>query len=170
MKYQITLDGRVWEVAAEGDRVTVDGTSHLAELRAVPGTPNRLLVIDGRSWSLPVLAAGRGRWDVLDHGERRELLVLDERQAHIRSLAGSGTQRSGLQVLKAPMPGLVVRVLVEPGQKVVEGTGLIVLEAMKMENELKATGPAAVAEVSIRPGQTVERGQELIRFAAEGSA
>jgi biotin carboxyl carrier protein len=63
------------------------------------------------------------------------------------------------------MPGLVVRVQVEPGETVTTGQALVVLEAMKMENELKAAGPGVVAEVTIQAGQVIERGQVLIRFA-----
>ncbi len=63
------------------------------------------------------------------------------------------------------MPGLVVRVLVAEGQAVAAGQGLLVLEAMKMENELRASGPATVARVGVQPGQAVEKGQVLVEFA-----
>jgi pyruvate carboxylase subunit B len=62
------------------------------------------------------------------------------------------------------MPGLVVRVLVEAGQQVTQGAGLVVLEAMKMENELRAAAPGCVAAVRVRPGDTVEKGQSLIEL------
>jgi pyruvate carboxylase len=60
------------------------------------------------------------------------------------------------------MPGLVVKVLVAPGEKVVQGQSLIVLEAMKMQNELKATGAAVVEAVSVEVGRAVEKGEVLI--------
>jgi biotin carboxyl carrier protein len=66
------------------------------------------------------------------------------------------------------MPGLVVRVQVEAGQEVVAGAPLVVLEAMKMENQLKAPGPGRVSEVRVAAGQVVEKGQVLIRLEAEG--
>jgi pyruvate carboxylase subunit B len=62
------------------------------------------------------------------------------------------------------MPGLVVRVEAKPGDKVTAGTGLVVLEAMKMENELKAAAPGVVKAVRVAPGEAVERGQVLVEF------
>jgi pyruvate carboxylase subunit B len=69
-------------------------------------------------------------------------------------------------MLKAPMPGLVLRVQVTPGQAVAAGAGLVVLEAMKMENELKAPASAVVRAVRVQPGEAVEKGQVLIEFEA----
>ncbi len=165
MKYYVTLQGRTWVIGLEGNRVTVDGEEHHAELRSVDGSPLGLLLLDGRTWSFPMESKGRGVWSVQAQGEEREVEVLDERAAHIRSLVGEGAAPTGPLALKAPMPGLVVRVLAETGQRVAAGDSLVVLEAMKMENELKAAGQGTVTEVAIRPGQTVERGQILIRFA-----
>jgi pyruvate carboxylase subunit B len=62
------------------------------------------------------------------------------------------------------MPGLVVKVLAEPGQEVAAGAGLVVLEAMKMENELKAPAAVKVLAVLAQPGQAVEKGQVLVEF------
>jgi pyruvate carboxylase subunit B len=90
--------------------------------------------------------------------------VLDERTRYIRSLTSSGDRQRAAPVLKAPMPGLVLRVQVTPGQRVLAGAGLVVLEAMKMENELKATAPAVVKTVRVQPGSAVEKGQVLLEF------
>ena len=89
---------------------------------------------------------------------------MDERTRYIRGLAGSGDKARGLAVLKAPMPGLVVRVQVEAGATVSSGAGLVVLEAMKMENELRATTAGTVRVVRVRPGEAVEKGQVLVEF------
>lgn len=162
MKYHVTVAGRTHEVVLDGGAVLVDGARMTAELRAVPGTPVRHLLIDGRSVSVAVEPEGAGRWVLVRAGERVEVEVVDERTRHTRSLVGPGRTQAGGGVVKAPMPGLVVRVLVEPGQTVAAGSGLVVLEAMKMENELKATGPGVVAAVTVRPGQAVEKGQALV--------
>jgi len=68
--------------------------------------------------------------------------------------------------LKAPMPGLVVRIQVEPGQTVAPGGALLVLEAMKMENELRAAAGGLVRAVLVGPGQAVEKGQALVELEA----
>ena len=164
MKYIVLLDGQTIEVDVDGDRVIVDGRAHRATLSVIPGTPLRQLLIDGRPMTLSVEAVGRGRWALTPKGERWEMEVLDERTQHIRSLAGGGDQRRAAGVLKAPMPGLVVRVQVQPGDKVAAGAPLVVLEAMKMENELKAGAPGIVKSVRVAPGEAVEKGQVLVEF------
>jgi pyruvate carboxylase subunit B len=163
----VLVDGRSVEVDVDGERVTIAGQTHTATLGAIPGTPLRHLLLDGRPLTLSVEPLGRGRWALTPAGERWEVEVLDERTRHIRSLTGSTDQRRSADVLRAPMPGLVVRVHAKAGDKVGAGTGLVVLEAMKMENELKAAAPGVVKAVRVSPGEAVERGQVLVEF--EGS-
>jgi biotin carboxyl carrier protein len=164
MKYFVALAGRTVEVEVEGDQVRVDGRTVTASLSSVPGTPLRQLLVGGRSVALAVDAEGRGRWGLTRHGERWEAEVVDERTRHIRTLTGGGEGARGPAVLRAPMPGLVVRVLVEPGQAVAVGAGLVVLEAMKMENELRAVAAGRVRSVAVRAGGTVEKGEILVEL------
>ena len=92
--------------------------------------------------------------------------VQDERQLLMASLGigtGAGTVAPEL---KAPMPGLVLKVLVEPGQQVAKGDPVIVLEAMKMENVIKAPGDARVDTITVGNGTAVEKGQLLLTFEA----
>lgn len=164
MKYLVQVDGQAIEVEVDGERVVLDGKTLHATLGAVRGTPLRQLMVDGRPVTLSVESLGRGRWALTRGGDRLELEVLDERTRHIRSLAGGGADRKALDVLKAPMPGLVLRVLVQPGDAVSAGMGLVVLEAMKMENELTASASAVVRAVRVAPGDAVEKGQVLLEF------
>jgi biotin carboxyl carrier protein len=164
VKYIVTVAGREIEVDIEGDQVRAGGRSLAAALRRVPGTPLRYLLVDGRPSTLVIEGNGRGQWAIGVRGERWELEAVDERTRHIRSLTGAATRDRGAAALKAPMPGLVVRVLAEPGQSVVRGAGVVVLEAMKMENELKASTDAKVKAVRVRPGEPVEKGQVLVEF------
>ena len=166
MKYRVTVGGRTFEVEvlSEAGALTVDGKPHLAELRPVSGTPLRILDLDGSTWTGPVVNTGPGGWLVQDRGERYEVEVVDERTAHIRSLAGAAATTAGPRALRAPMPGLVVRVMVAPGQPVEAGASLVVLEAMKMENDLKAAGGAVIEQVLVAAGQTVEKGTVLVTF------
>lgn len=164
MKYIVTVAGRELEVEVDGERVTVGGRSLVASLRRVPGTPLRQLVVDGRPGTLAIHAAGRGQWTIGVGGERWAVEVVDERTRHIRSLTAGGERQRGPGALRAPMPGLVVRVLAEPGQPVASGAGVVVLEAMKMENELKSAAGAVVKAVRVRAGEAVEKGQVLVEF------
>jgi biotin carboxyl carrier protein len=164
LKYIVAIAGRAVEVEVEGDQVALGGHTHSAALTTVPGTPLRQLVVNGRPLALAVDAAGKGLWNLTLAGERWEAEVIDERTRHIRSLTGAADQARGPATLRAPMPGLVVRVQAQPGQAVPAGAGVVVLEAMKMENELRATAPAVIKAVHARAGETVEKGQILVEF------
>jgi pyruvate carboxylase subunit B len=166
MKYQVTVNGRSYAVELDALRVTVDGVEHRATLAQGSGTPERLLTLDGRPYALPMWSGGRGSWTVLEAGERFEVEALDERTAHIRSLAKEVGGPASPMALRAPMPGLVLQVLATQGQKVAAGTSLIVLEAMKMQNELKAPAAAVVESVTVAPGSAVEKGEVLLTFRA----
>jgi biotin carboxyl carrier protein len=164
VRYIVTVGGRTLEVEVGGDGVTVDGRRHTATLGNVAGTAIAQLLVDGRPVELAIAGQGQGRWDLTHAGERWEVDVIDERTRHIRSLTGAGERGRGAGALRAPMPGLVVRVQAEPGQAVAAGAGVVVLEAMKMENELRAAAGAVVKAVHARAGDTVEKGQILVEF------
>lgn len=164
MKYHVSVAGRTVVVELDGPRVLVDGAAHVAELRRLEDTPLRLLLLDGQPGVFAIDPAGRGAWVLESGGARHEVEVLDERTAHIRSIVGSSGARQGPAVLKAPMPGLVIRVPAVPGASVAAGASLVVLEAMKMENDLKASATGVVATVLVTPGQAVEKGQVLLTF------
>lgn len=170
MKYVVSVGGREIEVDVDGDRVSVGGTSRAAVLRVIAGTPTRQLVLDGRPTVISMRSGGRGQWSIGLGGDRWEAEVLDERTRHIRSLTAGADQRRGPAPLRAPMPGLVLRVLVQPGQEVAAGAGLVVLEAMKMENELKAAAGGVVGTVRVQPGAPVEKGQLLVEFQDRAAA
>ena len=167
MKYFVSVGGRETEVEVDGDRVTVAGRTMTAVLESLPGTPLVVLTLDGRPATLPLERQGRGRWVISIHGERHDVEVVDERTRHIRSLAGSGAAVVSGGIIKAPMPGLVVRVQVEVGQRIAAGAPVAVLEAMKMENQLKAPGAGVVRAIHVRPGDAVEKGKGLIDVGPE---
>lgn len=167
MKYHVTVAGRQCVVEVDGGNVVVDGTAFEARLAGVPGTPLFHLQLGADCWTVAVQPLeGVGRWALGLAGERYDVAVADERAHEIEMLTERHTPRDGGGVVRAPMPGLVVRVEVEPGQRVAVGTGLVVVEAMKMENELRATRPGVVAEVHVHPGQAVEKGAPLVRLEA----
>jgi len=167
MKYYVTIGSREIVVEVDGKTVSVDGRVTQAELTVVPGTPLRQLFFDGRCFVLSVSGGGRGSWAMGRQGEVWGAEALDERSRHIRALTGTGQSRRGAGTIRAPMPGLVVRVLVEPGQAVEEGTGVVVLEAMKMENELRADGPGVVRAVRVEAGMAVEKGEVLVELVED---
>lgn len=162
MKYFVEVGGTEFEVDIDATGVRVDGEVMSAALEPLPGTPLRQLRMGHRTTVFSVESAGRGTWQLGCRGERWEAAVIDERTRHIRSLTGEGRQRAGAGEVKAPMPGLVLRVLVEPGQTVEAGAGLAVLEAMKMENQIKAPAAGVVQAVRVAAGTAVEKGHVLV--------
>jgi biotin carboxyl carrier protein len=162
MRYFVSIADRSFEVDLSTGTPTVDGVPVSAEMSTVPGTALRHLLADGRSHTLLALPGEqRGRWQMMIGAERLSVEVVDERTQAIREMTGA-TEAVVERAVKAPMPGLVLRIDVEPGQMVRAGQGLVVVEAMKMENELKAPADGVVARIDVIPGQTVEKGATLI--------
>jgi pyruvate carboxylase subunit B len=164
MRYFVTIGERTFDVDLTGPAPTIDGVSVRAELATVPGTALRHLLIDDRS--VPLIARHgekEGRWELTIQGERLSALAVDERTRAIRAMTGA-VDEAAEKTVSAPMPGLVVRVQVEPGQRVAAGQGVIIVEAMKMENELKAPADGIVASIAVAAGQTVEKGALLLTF------
>lgn len=165
MKYTVEVAGKTFAVEIDGGRILLDGRPVEAALNGARGTGIRRLA-RGRSVQtlLAGPAEGRGAWVVSLAGCRMPVQVLDPRDLAVRN---AGTRAGGKVggTMKAPMPGMVLRVLVEAGAAVEPGQGLIVIEAMKMENELKARGPGTVTKVHVAPGSRVEKGAPLLDFA-----
>ena len=135
--------------------VHVDGVPHLVDAHKLEGDFYSIIT-GNRSYEVSV-EAGRDGVRVRHGGSELLVTITDPgRAAREASPGGAGPAR-----IEAMMPGKIVRVLVGQGDRVEEGQGLIVVEAMKMENEIAAPKAGAVQSVEISPGQTVERGALL---------
>lgn len=172
MKYFVRIGARTVDVDVRGGRVSVDGEEFDAHLAGIPDTPLVHLLVGGDSWTVATQALeGPGRWALGAVGERVEVEVVDERTQAIRALTGKPAGPAAGGVVKAPMPGLVVRVTVAEGDRVAAGAGLVVVEAMKMENELRAPRAGTVLKVHVKPGVAVEKGAPLVTLeSAEPSS
>ncbi len=166
MNYRVELAGRDLEIVVDGDTVRLHGRALAVRLLGRRGDVARRLVISGRSREIVVLGGERGQWRLSAEGHCCDVTVLDARARALRT-AGPATSAHITGTIRAPMPGLVVRVLVEEGQAVEAGTGLVVVEAMKMENELKAPGAGRVLRVHVKAGDRVERGQGMVEVGEE---
>jgi biotin carboxyl carrier protein len=168
VKYFVTLRDRTYEIDVEGSHVTIDGEALEAHLAAVPGTPLQHLLLAGNSWTVAAQrleGSAPQRWALGAVGERFEVEVQDERTKQIQALTGRRPAPTGGGIIHAPMPGLIVRVEVRVGQRVETGAGLVVVEAMKMENELRAPRPGVVEAVHVAAGQPVAKGAALVTLA-----
>jgi biotin carboxyl carrier protein len=167
VKYFVTIGAQTHEIEVEGSRVTVGGVALEAHLAAVSGTPLYHLLLGGESWTVAAQPLdGVGRWALGLVGERVELEVVDDRTRQIQALTGKRAPAASSGTVRAPMPGLVVRLEVVEGQRVEAGAGLAVVEAMKMENELRAPRPGVVQTVHVVVGQAVEKGAALVTLAS----
>ena len=165
MRYIVQVNGERVEVALGPDGVSVLGQVVHAQLADVEGTPVRQVSIGDEVHRVVARRhAERGRYTLWIDGYRYEVEALDERTRAIRDLSAATAGAAGPAPLVAPMPGLVVRVNVEPGDEVQPGQGLVVMEAMKMENELRATTAGRVRSVLAVPGTAVEKGTLLVEL------
>ena len=164
MRYYVTVDGQTFEIDLTGDVPRVDGSEVDAEVHRLPGTPTRLLLVDGRSHTLVARRDGSDGWAVYLDGERFEADVVDERTRAIREMTGQAAAELGPRPVRAPMPGLVVRIAVEPGDTVEAGQSVAIVEAMKMENDLKAESDGVVSKVLVEVGEPVEKGAVLVEL------
>jgi biotin carboxyl carrier protein len=147
MKLQIMVNGRAVEVDSED----LNGVAQVE-----PGVYSVLM--EGRSFEVRAIRTGAGVRVELD-GRRFTAEVRDPRDRGHKPAAALGT---GRQNVAAPMPGKVIRVLVREGDVVEVGQGLVVVEAMKMQNEMKALRGGSIVEVRVRDGQTVSAGDVLV--------
>ncbi len=165
MKYVVAVNGEEHEVVLDGRGAHVDGGAVHAHLADVEGTPVRLVTIgDAVHRVLVRRGTRRGAYTLSIDGHRYEVDALDERARAIRDLAGAASAAAGPAPLVAPMPGLIVRIHAKPGDQVQAGQGLVVMEAMKMENELRATSTGTVRAVLVTVGTAVEKGAVLLEM------
>jgi biotin carboxyl carrier protein len=141
--YRLTIGSEVWEVDG---RLTAQGIYSL--------------LIGGVSYVADVLDEDGAC--VVDIGAERYLIHVEEQTRHIIRTKGGAGGGPGGRTLVAPLPGRIVKVAVKPGDRVEKGATLLVIEAMKMENEFKAGASGTIAEVRVEPGQAVNGGDVLI--------
>ena len=163
MKYAVFVGSQEVEVEITGGEILVGGTVVDAHLETLPQGPMRDLVMDGTTTRMAV-GYEQGYWMVLVDGRSWSVEVVDQRTQQIRAMAPGASARDGAGLIKAPMPGLVLRWQVEEGQTVQSGSGLVVLEAMKMENQIRASGGGVVRRILVQSGTAVEKGTPLLEI------
>ncbi len=150
------------ERSADGFEVTVDGTSHAVDLIRLDGAIASLrFVADGRSFQVSFDRGRNHHWRIGVVDREFDFEVLTPVEAIDATAAGAGR---GAAEVTAPIPGKVVAVKVVVGDTVAVGQALVVLEAMKMENELTAEQAGTVAAIHVSPGDTVDAGTVLVEL------
>jgi len=163
MQFQATVGERTLTLRLDGETVSVDDAP--AEVHVHRLGPHTLhLIVDARSHVLTLTREDGQSVRVTMNGRSTLVHLKDERALLLERLGIDAGATDAARELRAPMPGLVLQVLASPGDEVEAGAGLVVLEAMKMENELRAEVAATVAAVHVTAGDAVGKGDLLVSF------
>ena len=162
MKYIAEIEDRTLEITLlEDGHVSIEGQVLAYDVRQGGRPEHYSLILDGKSyqiWLEPEGASMRVHVAGFDYNVHLE----DERVNRLRQLAVPEVSKHNAGLIVAPMPGLVVKILVEAGQEIVKGQGLAIVEAMKMENEIRSPMAGVVKEIKVGQRQAVEKGEILI--------
>ena len=168
MKYYAQIDDQSFEIdLIDEKRLSVDGEVFNFDVQQGSKPEHFSLIINGRShqvWIEEDELQQRGAPPsvrVRLRGFDYEVGVEDERTRRLRQFTNSESGSQELGQLIAPMPGMVVKLLVEPGQNVKKGDGVLIVEAMKMENEIRCPFSGEVKEIRVSARQAVEKGEVL---------
>jgi biotin carboxyl carrier protein len=163
MKYVTTIDEKQYEVEILGPgQVSVNGQLYEVDFQSVSGQPIYSLLVNGQSHQAHVYPGDEGTLQVLLRGALYTATIEDEREKRLKVAGGVGTAATGEFTMRAPMPGLIVKVSVNEGDVVKKGDVLVILESMKMQNELKSPRDGKVARIQVKAGDSVEQRQSML--------
>ena len=168
-----TIGQKTFSINASGDnRAVIDGSSYSYSFVLIKDDKYSL-ILNGRCYeviaSLPnnEPPTGKGEIVISLNGKIRAVQLDDARTYRLKSLFARSTAKSHHQTVRAPMPGIIARLEVSVGDEVVPGRGLLVLEAMKMENEIRSTTRGKVTRIFVDKGKIVEKGESLVIISSE---
>lgn len=162
MKYTAIINDKTYEIEiGANNTVIVNGQPHNVDFRTIDGSSLYSLLLDNVSWETLVDRNG-DEYRVLIGGELHIVTVMDERTRKMAKAEKAQSAHAGEASIKAPMPGLVRDVPVNVGDQVAVKQGVVILEAMKMQNELRTPKAGTIKEIRVKPGDKVEQGQVLV--------
>lgn len=161
MKYFARIGANEYEIEIDGQSILLNGQPVEVDLQQV-GVPQLYSILFGGHSHEMLVQAERSTYTVNFRGEQFQVQVEDERSRKLNAGRSALALPHGELTVKAPISGLIVKVLVEPGNAVEDGQPLVLLEAMKMENEIKSLRGGTVKSVAVTAGQRVEQNQVLL--------
>lgn len=165
MKYIATVADRDYEVDVDRpSEVTIDAVNYQVDLRSIDGVSLYSLIIDDASYEMHV-ERREGIYYVQLGGDRFPVDVEQERLKKLKAMGGQRHEEHAGAAVTAPMPGLVVKLLVAVGDNVEAQQGLAILEAMKMENEIRAPRAGIVRTIAVTQGAAVNKDDQLLFIA-----
>ncbi len=161
-KFITDINGKVTKtVEIKNPTASVDGNR--MEYKVLSEDKNQIVLeINSHIYNVVYSKKSDEKFQIVAKGQNYEVEVLTELQNKAKKLNAERRKNSGETLIKAPMPGLVLRMEVEQGNEVVEGTSLFILEAMKMENEIKSEISGTIKEVKVSQGESVEKGAVIL--------
>ena len=162
MKYLTTINGTTFEIEIQNDgTLLVNGEKRVVDFLSFGDESLYSVIMDNISYEL-LIDERDGEYEILVRGKRYTGQVLDERAQLVASRRSSKMVDSGEISIRAPMPGLIVAVPVHEGQEVKAQQTVVILESMKMQNELKSPRDGTVQRISVEAGQSVEQNKLLV--------
>ncbi len=164
LRFRIRLADESVDVRIDGDSIEVNGRVRVFDAEPL-GESLWSFLIDGRSIVAHVEPLEGGQMRLTFAGRTLEITVQDERDLLLERTSNLQSPHARSKDILAPMPGLVLAVLVQPGHRVEVGDALLVIEAMKMENEIRSPIAAVVRAVHVSPGEAVGKNSLLMELA-----
>ena len=167
-RYLVKSNGKEFDIrikqTGECYRAVVNGREYVVQSSS-SGKSKSVMLVDGQSLEISIKSNGYDNSCVVTvSGIEIELEIDNFRLAQLKKAAGNRAGTAVAKKIKAPMPGLILEIKVNPGEKVASGQQVLVIEAMKMENAIKSLAEAVVKNVAVSKGQSVEKGDLLIEF------
>ena len=161
-KYFAEIEGVEYQIEILSDnRVVINGESYELNFQGLRQHLSYSLLLEGKSFEINIYQ-DNGIWEVLLRGTQFSVQVEDERERRMRMAAGQASKQEGKIILQAPMPGLVIDIPVKEGQEVEKGNVLLILESMKMQNELTAPRAGRITRIQAKVNDHVDRKQVLL--------
>ncbi len=162
MKYITVVNDQEFVIEIDQEsRIRVNDVEYVIDFQPSAEDGVLSLLIENRSLEA-VVEERDNIWQVLMKGELYSVHVQDERAYRLAQARSSDVGSSGDATIRSPMPGLIVAVPVAEGDVVTKGDKVVILESMKMENELRAAGDGVVSRILVAKGDSVEKGQDLV--------
>lgn len=166
MKYVSIINGEQYEIDIDqDDQISVNGQTYNIDFKSLSDSGVLSLLLDNTSIEA-IVEQREDNWEVLILGELYSVEVQDERAFRLAKERGTTFDVKGDAIIRSPMPGLIIDIPVKIGQQVEKGEKVVVLESMKMENELRSPREGTVSQISVEIGAGVEKGQALVTISS----
>jgi biotin carboxyl carrier protein len=165
-RYCVSIFDKNYKILVNSTHLTVEDSDTDYSIDCLETESGRYsLLLDGKSYSLTLEQIQEGVFTANINGKEFRVSVEDERNKQLSRFVRSSEEKGSKMVIQAPMPGLVIEIAIKEGERIGVGNGLLVLEAMKMENEIRSQVGGTVEKIHIIPGQTVEKGTPLLTIS-----